>query len=284
MHLLERCAEEFCKNCFIAGVIAAILVSLSLPCSAQLSSASVNGTIRDQKGAVIPDATVTVHNVDTNVDHQAESNGSGAYALLNLVPGKYTLSARASGFNLQQIQPFVLAVDQIATFDITLTVGGTTEVVSVEAGTVQLDVTSANLGTVIETKQVNDLPLDGRNFTSLLQLTPGVVPIMTGQNGGMNGSGGGFGAPVAIGADYAFPAINGQTNRSDYFLMDGLNNYGTLESTYAVPPIIDAIQEFKIVSHTDNAEYGSVLGGRGERCDQERCQSVSRLGLGVSPQ
>ncbi len=172
---------------------------LSVPCSAQLSSASVNGTIRDQKGAVIPDATVIVHNVDTNVDHQAESNGSGAYAILNLVPGKYTLSARASGFNLQQIQPFVLAVDQIATFDLTLTVGGTTEVVSVEAGTVQLDVTSANLGTVIETKQVNDLPLDGRNFTSLLQLTPGVVPIMTGQNGGMNGSGGGFGAPVAIG-------------------------------------------------------------------------------------
>src|SRR6266567_2607935 len=248
------------KNYFVVGAIAAILLLLSLPAGAQLSSASVNGTVRDQKGAVIPGATVILHNVDTGVDHQVESNGSGAYAILNLVPGKYSLEARASGFNPQKIGEFVLAVDQIATFDLSLSVGSTTEVVNVEAAAAQLDVTSANLGTVIETKQVNDLPLNGRNFTSLLELTPGVVPIMTGQNAGMNG-GGGFGAPVAIGADYAFPAINGQTNRSDYFLMDGLNNYGTLESTYAVPPIIDAIQEFKIVSHTDNAEYGSVLGG-----------------------
>ena len=68
-------------------------------------------------------------------------------------------------------------------------------------------------------------------------------------------------APVAIGSAYSFPAINGQTNRSNFFLMDGLNDYGTLESTYAVPPIIDAIQEFKVVSHTDSAEFGSVLGG-----------------------
>jgi hypothetical protein len=255
------CVVGCFKKHLAAGVVAATLVFLSVPCIAQLSSASVNGTVRDQKGAVIPGATVLLHNVDTSVEHQVESNGSGAYAILNLVPGKYSLEARASGFNPQKIEQFVLAVDQIATFDFGLNVGSTTEVVNVEAAAAQLDVTSANLGTVIETKQVNDLPLDGRNFTSLLQLTPGVVPIMTGQNAGMNGSGGGFGAPVAIGADYAFPAINGQTNRSDYFLMDGLNNYGTLESTYAVPPIIDAIQEFKIVSHTDNAEYGSVLGG-----------------------
>ena len=73
--------------------------------------------------------------------------------------------------------------------------------------------------------------------------------------------GGGFGAAVAIGSDYSFPSINGQTNRSDFFLMDGLYNYGAIESTYAIAPIIDAIQEFKVVSHTDNAEYGAVLGG-----------------------
>ncbi len=75
---------------------------------------------------------------------------------------------------------------------------------------------------------------------------------MTGQAAGMQNNGG-FGAPVTIGADYAFPAVNGQTNRSNMYLMDGLNNYGTIESTYAVPPIIDAVQEFKVVSHTDSA-------------------------------
>lgn len=241
-------------------MLAALAALLAVPSYAQLSTASVNGVIRDPKGAVIPGATVVLHNVDTSVDHTSITNGRGEYVLLNITPGKYTLEASAKGFEPQKVAPFVLAVDQIATFDFAMAVGSNTEVVTVDATAPQLDVTSANLGTVIETKQVNDLPLDGRNFTALLQLTPGVVPIMTGQNAGMSGSGG-FGAPVAIGSDYAFPAINGQTNRSDYFLMDGLNNYGTLESTYAVPPIIDAIQEFKVVSHTDNAEYGDVLGG-----------------------
>ena len=156
MRVLQGCAQGCYKIYIVAGVIAAIFISLSLPCGAQLSSASVNGTIRDQKGSVIPDATVLLHNVDTNVDRQVESNGSGAYAILNLVPGKYMLTAKASGFNPQQISQFVLAVDQIATFDFTLSVGGTTEVVNVEAAAAQLDLTSANLGTVIETKQVND--------------------------------------------------------------------------------------------------------------------------------
>ena len=253
-------ALGFVRQLFTCGFAAAIFLLAVLPSSAQLSTASVNGTIRDPKNAVVPGAKVVLHNVDTAVDRQVVSNGSGAYAILDVVPGKYTLEAQAAGFNAQKISEFILAVDQIATFDFALAVGSTTQVVNVEATAAQLEVSNASLGTVIATKQVNDLPLDGRNFTALLQLTPGVAPIMVGQNAGMSSSGG-FGAPVAIGTDYDFPAINGQTNRSDYFLMDGLNNYGTIESTYAVPPIIDAIQEFKIVSHTDSAEYGDVLGG-----------------------
>ena len=120
-----------------------------------------------------------------------------------------------------------------------------------------LDTTTANLGTVIAERQVNDLPLNGRNFTQLLQLTPGVAPVNNGQS-----NGGGFaGPPIAVVATSDFPAVNGQGNRSNFFLTDGLNNYWSILSTYAVPPIIDAIQEFKIVSHADGAEYGGVLGG-----------------------
>jgi hypothetical protein len=77
----------------------------------------------------------------------------------------------------------------------------------------------------------------------------------------MGGRTGGFAAPINVGGDFTFPAINGQTNRSNFFLTDGLNNFGSFLSTYAVPPIIDAIQEVKVVSHTDSAEFGSVLGG-----------------------
>ena len=227
---------------------------------AQVSTASVNGVVRDPQGAVIPGATIVLRSVETSVEHQSVSNGSGTYVLLNITPGRYTIQANAKGFNPQKTDEFVLAVDQTATFDFSLKVGSETQVVSVGATEAQLDVTGATLGTVIETKQVNDLPLDGRNFTSLLSLTPGVVPIMVGQNAGMQNNGG-FGAAVAIGSDYTFPAINGQTGRSNFFLADGLFNYGTIESTYAVAPIIDAIQEMKVVSHTDDAEYGGVLGG-----------------------
>ena len=227
---------------------------------AQVSTATVNGVIRDPKGAVIQGATVTLTSIETTVQHPTVSNNAGEYVLLNIAPGRYVLSASASGFNPQKTAEFVLAVSQTATFDFALSVGTATQVVTVDASATQLDVSGASLGTVIETKQVNELPLDGRNFTALLALTPGVVPIMTGQSNGMSGSGG-FGAAVAIGSDYSFPSINGQTNRSDFFLLDGLYNYSAIESTYAVSPIIDAIQEFKVVSHTDSAEFGGVLGG-----------------------
>ncbi len=188
------------------------------------------------------------------------TNDSGAYTFTSVTPGRYTIEAKASGFNPQRIQPFTLAVSQIATFDFTLQIGSSSQVVNVEAESAQLEVSNADLGTVIAEKQVEDLPLNGRNFTQLLSLTPGVSPVSTGQNS-MGGRNGGFSAPVAQGSSFTFPAINGGTNRSNFFLTDGLDNYGSLLSTYAVPPIIDAIQEFKVVSHTDGAEFGSVLGG-----------------------
>lgn len=227
---------------------------------AQVSTASLSGSARDSSGAVITNATVVLHSVDTSVERSTVTNSAGDYVFLNISPGRYTLEAKASGFSSQKIPEFILTVGQTATMNFTLGVGTETQVVTVEAGAQQLDLQGADLGAVIAIKQVNEIPLNGRNFTQLLQLTPGVAPIMTGQAAGMQNSGG-FGAPVTIGADYSFPAVNGQTNRSNMYLMDGLNDYGTIESTYAVPPIIDAVQEFKVVSHTDSPEFGSVLGG-----------------------
>jgi len=255
-----RQAGSSILNFRTAVVLSFVLLLLAVSAKAQVSTASVNGVVRDPKGAVIPGVTIVLKNLDTSVEHPTVSNNAGEYVLLNVAPGRYTLQANAKGFDPQKTAEFVLAVGQISTFDFALSIGSATEVVTVSATSAQLDETSASLGTVIETKQVNDLPLNGRNFTSLLSLTPGVVPIMVGQNNGMNGNGG-FGAAVALGSDYSFPAINGQTGRSNFFLMDGLYNYGSIESTYAVAPIIDAIQEFKVVSHTDNAEFGGVLGG-----------------------
>ena len=227
---------------------------------AQLSTASLNGVVRDPTGAVVTKASVVLRNSDTGVEHSTLSNDSGTYVFPDINPGRYTLKVSAPSFSTKQISDFVLAVNQTATIDVFLAAGAQTEVISVEATTEQLQVSSAELGTVIATKQVNDLPLNGRNFTQLLSLTPGVSPISVSQNN-MGGRTGGFAAPIAEGAAFSFPSINGATNRSNYFLTDGMNNFAAFLSTYAVPPIVDAIQEFKVVSHTDSSEFGSVLGG-----------------------
>src|SRR5579863_8127734 len=154
-----------------AGILMTVLMLLCVPSFAQLSTASVNGVVRDPKGAVIPGATIVLSSVDTSVQRSSVSNGSGEYVFLNITPGSYTLSATAQGFNPQKVDAFVLAVSQIATVDFSMTVGTQTQMVTVQGTAAQLDVTSASLGTVIATKQVNDLPLDGRNFTTLLSLT-----------------------------------------------------------------------------------------------------------------
>ncbi|MGH9746639.1 MAG: TonB-dependent receptor, partial [Candidatus Acidiferrales bacterium] len=103
--------------------------------------------------------------------------------------------------------------------------------------------------------EVNDLPLNGRNFTQLLALTPGVVTINVSQNAG---GGGVWSNPVGT---FTYPSVNGQTNRSNLFLLDGVNNQGSFGSTYAVAPIVDDIQEFKVQSHNDDASFGGSLGG-----------------------
>lgn len=243
----------------IAGLLSCAVLLLTVQMVAQLSTASLNGVVRDQTGAVVPGAKISLTAVDTLVVRTSVSNNAGQYVFTSLTPGSYTVEASATGFSVKKVSQFVLAVGQTGTIDFSLAVGSAGSVVTVEAEGQQLDATSSNLGTVLATKQVNDLPTNGRNFTALLSLTPGVVPVSTGQNGSQGG--GGFSAPVAEGSAFAFPAINGQTNRSNFFLTDGLNNFGSILSTYAVPPIIDAIQEVKVVSHTDSAEYGSVLGG-----------------------
>ncbi len=264
---MKVCAQSFVRQgksllhgMQMAGMLSFLLLLLAGSAGAQVSTASINGVIRDPTGAVVPNATIVLRNVDTSVERTSTANNAGAYGFVSIPVGNYTLEATAKGFSSQKIAPFVLTVAQSATFDFALTVGTETQVVTVQSSAAQLDVTSASLGTVIASKQVNDLPLNGRNFTALLALTPGVVAISTAQNG-TNIAGGGFGSAIALGSDYTFPAINGQSNRSDYFLADGLPNYTAINSTYAVAPIIDAIQEFKVVSHTDDAEFGSVIGG-----------------------
>jgi outer membrane receptor protein involved in Fe transport len=216
------------------------------------SVAALNGTVRDTSGAVITAATVMLTNVNTGVAQSVHSNGSGAYSFVNILPGRYILEASRDGFKTDRQPEFSLEVNQTATINFSLQVGATGEVINVSGQAIQLETSTSELGTVVSTREVQDLPLNGRNFTELLLLTPGASPANPLQNAG--------GAPGAIGA-FSYPAINGQSNRSNMYLLDGVNNYGGLSDTNTVQPTIDDVLEFKVQSHNDEAQFGQVLGG-----------------------
>ena len=216
------------------------------------STASLNGTVKDTTGALIVDAAVKLTNVETGVFQTTRTNDTGAYGFVNILPGRYTLSVTKDGFSGERQPDFSLEVNQTATVNFSMRVGSPQEIVSVTAQAIQLETSTSELGSVVGKQEVRDLPLNGRNFTELLLLTPGASPANPLQNSG--------GAPGALGT-FAYPAINGQSNRSNMFLLDGVNNYGGLTDTNTVQPTIDDVLEFKVQSHNDEAQFGQVLGG-----------------------
>ena len=219
---------------------------------AQENSASLNGVVRDSSGAVIPGASIKLTNLNTNIGQTKQSNSDGLYTFVNITPGHYTLEAHAQGFQTEMQPDFALAVNQTATINFAMRVGSTSEVVSVSGQAISLETSTAELGTVVGTQEARDLPLNGRNFTELLLLTPGASAANPLQNS--------RGAYGSIGS-FVIPAMNGQSNRSNMFLLDGVNNFGAGNETYALQPTIDDVLEFKVQSHNDEAQFGQVLGG-----------------------
>lgn len=235
-------------------LLCAFFLSASSGLYGQISTATVNGTLRDSSGSVIPGANLVIKNVATSVENRTVTNDAGLYVFLSIQPGQYTLEAAKTGFRTNRLSAFNLAVGQTATLDLILEVGSVEQSVNVEAIGAEVQSSTSEIGAVVAREQVVDLPLNGRNFTQLLSLTPGVAPVSVSQN-----TGSGFAHP-GIGA-FIFPSINGQTNRSNLWTLDGITNQGLMLSTPAVNPIIDAIAEFKVQSHNDQAEFGGALGG-----------------------
>jgi len=234
------------------GMVVGVGLSGTAAAQAGTAAAALNGTVRDPSGAVVPGATITLTNSKTGFKQVTQSNSTGNYSLVNITPGNYTATVLKDGFSTGKSPDFELAVNQTSTLNFDLRVGSSTSEVEVSAGAVQIETSTAELGTVIGTGAVNSLPLNGRNFTELLLLGPGISP--------QNSSAGfdGIGDPIGT---VVLPAINGQNNRSNMYLLDGINNYGSIRDTYAVQPTLDDIQEFKVQSHNDEAQFGQVLGG-----------------------
>ncbi len=229
----------------------------SQPAPAQQANATINGVVKDPTGAAIPNAQVELTNAATSVVRTTTTNSDGAYAFPSVVPGVYSMQASATGFAAVRQQSITLEVSQTATYDFQLTVGTAQQNVTVNAAEgAALETATSELGTVVNTKEVTDLPLNGRNFTQLLTITAGVANI----NRDQSASGGGGWAGHSLGS-FTFPAVNGARNRSNYFVLDGENDLNTMLGMYNYSPIVDAIQEFKTQGHNDLAEYGGAAGG-----------------------
>jgi len=160
-----------------APIVLLSVLLLAFPAAAQVSAADaqLNGTVRDQTGSVIVKATVSLRNPDTNHVYTTTSNSTGFYIVANLPPGNYDLTVESKGFGTFSRKALALSVGQVATQDVTLKVASTAEQVTVSTEAPTIEPTRTEVSQVIETDQIQSLPISGRLFTDFALLTPGVT-------------------------------------------------------------------------------------------------------------
>ncbi len=234
----------------IALALAVVVLNCGLG-FAQINTATLSGSVSDQSGSVIPEATVVVKETATGTTRSLQTNASGLFTVPLLQPGVYELTVSKTGFQTTKQSGIELQVNQLASLKLTLNVGSADQTVSVSGTAPVLETQTAGLGTVVEQKEINDLPLNGRQFTQLLQLAPGTSPISVSQGA----------VPSLGGSGSVTPAINGQTGRSNLFYIDGIYATDPFFSTVSISPSIDAIHEFQEQTHTDQAQFGQSTGG-----------------------
>jgi hypothetical protein len=251
--------RNFVLFSFIYLVILAVIGGVTQSALAQSATGQILGTVIDSTGAVIPNATVTVSNSATNVASRVKTSDAGSYLVSQLIPGPYKIKVEAPGFATSVINVEALQVNQALNQIVTLKTGSASETVEVISSGEVMQTASSEIGVVVDPEQVHDIPLNGRNFTTLITLAPGAGPVSTAQSTNI-----GFGPISSVGipgSSLAQPALQGQWNRMNFYTLDGAINSAAISSSYVVLPMIDSIQEFKVQSHSDNAEFGGVLGG-----------------------
>ena len=224
-------------------VLCAALVLAAGEVMAQTATGQITGTVKDAAGAVLAKARVKVNNVSTGQARETTTNDEGGYVFPLLPVGVYAVTVEQQGFRSAKKTNISINVDQIVRADFDMTVGEVSVVVEVQSGGVALDTETASMGQVVSQKQVTQLPLNGRNFLSLLFLNGGTVEV-AGEQGAMR-----QGAGNAI-------SINGARPTSNNYLLDGTSNTDTALGTPAAILSVDAIQEFKEQTGTYSAEYG----------------------------
>ena len=209
---------------------------------AQGIKASITGLVTDNTGGVLPGATVTARNQETNAQRSQISGDVGLYLIRNLAPGVYTVTASLPGFMTYEHTELLLQVDQDARLDIKLAVGEVTERVTVTGQSPLLETQTQERGEVIVERQIVDLPLNGRDYLQLAHLTVGVVSGKTN-----------YGEPL--------PNINGTRVFDVGYTLDGGDNTDFYHLQPATRPSVDSIKEFKIMTTGFGAQYGRAMGG-----------------------
>lgn len=227
-----------------------LCASLCLPSAAQKVSGTIQGVVTDSQNAVVPNAQATIVNTATGDTRTVTTSSQGTYSAPELPPGIYDVTIKAPAFKLFVSKHVELDASSIATVNAMLTVGNVSEEVTVEASSVQVETATGTLANTVEGNQVRSLPLNGRSFTELTQLTPGVSPA---ENFDTKHKG------LEAGVDFS---VNGNNTTANLFLVDGVNNNDIGSNrTILLYPSLQAIDEMKIITNSYGAEYGQAAGG-----------------------
>ena len=216
---------------------------------ATISYALLNGTVTDEAGRTVANAAIAVRSLDTNQTFTAVSNYAGSYALLSLPPGSYELTVSSGGFGKYTRTGVELTVGQTATINVILKVAAHHETVNVTTEAPVLETTRTEISQVIETQQIQDLPISGRLFTDFALLTPSVAKSRT-----------------ALGTTFTEFEVTqisfgGMRSFSNEITVDGADFVNTISGVQRATPPQDSVQEFRVVNNSFGAEYGRALGG-----------------------
>lgn len=241
-------------NKFVAMAVLAIsLLALSALGMAQSTTATMSGRITDQSGGVLPGVQITITNIATGVKRSVTSDESGRYVAAQLAPGTYELTAIIAGFETQMREGITLSIGQQANLDLSMKVGAVTEQVTVMEEAPLLNTSSSAVSAVVEGKRIQELPLNGRDFSQLPLIQAGVTAVRNGDSTITKG----YGARVSMG---------GSRPDQTAWLLDGTNihnlsNFGTPGSAAGVMLGVDAVREFQVLTSNYSAELGGTSGG-----------------------
>ena len=229
----------------LALVLSAVL--LAVPAAMGQSQGSIRGLIVDATGAPVPEADLTLRGEATGIERIATGGARGEFTLSNLPPGSYRVLIEQAGYSAYAAN-VELQVNRELWLDVALAVGEVSEEIEVVAPRVPIDRQSATLGTIIDTRQLKGLPLDGRNFLELSLLAPGTASAPQGSASSQRG-------------DFAF-TVNGGREDAQSFILDGVHNVDPKLNTPGVRPPIDAIREFEMVTGNYDASFGRNAAGQ----------------------